>query len=270
VNQPAAKKSRQKFGKTKWVIFALFLVFCLQYAAWIAIGIAGNVLIDEKKLALYENPRQQGNGQTAATGTYIPVGEMPDYLRHAFIAIEDHRFDQHVGIDLISLTRAALVDVTEGSKAQGGSTITMQLARNMFLNGEKSFSRKLKEIAIAIQLERRYSKEQILEMYLNHIYFGHGKYGIEEAANWYFGKTARAGDPKKSTIGLSEAAMLAALPKAPEAYSPVKHPEKAKQRQRLVLARMAELGYITEAEQKAALQQEIVIVPVGRGYPRSS
>lgn len=269
VNQHAAMKNKQGFAKTKWVIFALFLVFCLQYAVWIAIGIAGNVLIDEQKLAFYENPQQQGNGQVAENGSYIPIGEMPDYLLQAFIAIEDHRFDQHIGIDLISLTRAVWVDVKEGSKAQGGSTITMQLARNMFLNNEKSMSRKVKEIAIAIHLERRYSKEKILQMYLNHIYFGHGKYGIEQAANWYFGKTARAGDAKGTTISLGEAAMLAALPKAPESYSPLNNPEKALQRQQLVLARMVELGYITEAEKEVASGQVNTVANEERGFARS-
>ncbi|MBN6189005.1 transglycosylase domain-containing protein [Aneurinibacillus sp. BA2021] len=215
---------------------------------WMAIGFIGARWVHEEKLAALTHP----------PASYVPVEAMPDYVWQAFLAIEDHRFLSHPGIDPLSIGRALQVNLSTGSKAQGAGTITMQLARNLFLTHDKTMERKLKETAIAVYLEQHYTKQELLGMYLNTIYFGHGTYGIEQAAHYYFGKTVRT-DGNETTITLSEAALLASLPKAPESYSPVKHLEKAKQRQRLVLNRMEEVGFITQQEKDKALRQRLVL-----------
>ncbi|QKI81562.1 transglycosylase domain-containing protein [Kroppenstedtia eburnea] len=188
----------------------------------------------------------------------VSINDMPENLWKAFIAIEDHRFMSHPGIDPYSVARALWVDLKAGKMVQGGSTITMQLARNLYLSEEKTVNRKIKESIIAANLEILYTKREILEMYLNTIYLGSGSYGVENAANLYFGKTVRNQDKHNlQQINLSEAATLAALPKAPERYSPFNHLRLAKERRNLVLKRMAELGMISEVEMKSAMREEI-------------
>lgn len=214
---------------------------------------AGNVWINEDKLTSVLHPAN------------VRLDEMPDYVWQSFVSIEDHRFLKHHGVDPIALVRAVWIDVQAGEYVQGGSTITMQLARNLFLTHDKTMLRKGKEMAIALQLELRYSKKELLEMYLNVIYFGHGRYGIDGASELYFGKAASGSGTQAITLG--ESAILAALPKAPEAYSPLKHWEKAKQRQHVVLQRMAELGIISQSEQKQAEEE---IVPVVRSVKPAS
>ncbi len=172
---------------------------------------------------------------------HMPLHAIPEVTREAVIAIEDSRFYDHGGIDIRSLGRALWTDIKAGAKVQGGSTITQQLVKNKYLNSDKTLQRKLDEAVLAMELERKYSKDQILEMYLNEVYWGHGAYGIEAAAQTYFGHSAR-------TLNLQESALLAALLKAPEAYSPYRNREKALARQRVVLSRMAELGYVSKAE----------------------
>ncbi|WP_246206604.1 transglycosylase domain-containing protein [Virgibacillus ihumii] len=248
------KKRRQLRFKRFLLFFAILAV--LSLAGLTAINAAGNVLIDQEKIEQLQNP---STGNAESTREYVSIQEMPDYVWKAFIAIEDHRFMSHFGVDPISLGRALWTNIQAGAFVQGGSTITMQLARNLFLSFEKTIPRKLKEMIIAVNLEQQYSKKEILEMYLNDIYFGHGKFGIEQAAQLYFEKTVRT-DGQKETIRLAEAAMLAALPKAPEYYSPIKYPQKAKERQEIVLHRMVELGFITKAEKVAALDTEIMQV----------
>ncbi|UFJ42580.1 transglycosylase domain-containing protein [Brevibacillus humidisoli] len=248
-----AEMSRKRLGK--WLQRVLFGSLSLFLISWIGIVAAGEWLIDDAKLAEYLKPvdgRVKGGERT-----YVSLQEMPDYVWEAFVSIEDHRFSYHFGIDPVGIGRAIWVDLNEGKLSQGGSTITMQLARNLFLTHEKSVTRKLKEMVIAINLERMLTKEEILEMYLNYIYFGHGQYGIESAANWYFGKSV---SKEGQTITLGEAALLAALPKAPELYSPVKDWDKAMRRQAVVLNRMVELGYITESE-KADVSEHVLLSP---------
>ncbi len=169
---------------------------------------------------------------------YLPLEEMPQHLLDAFVAVEDHRFYTHWGIDPWSLGRAILVNLDTGDIAQGGSTITQQLARNLFLNLDQNLVRKLAEMSIALQLERKYEKDDILEMYINQVNFGAGNWGIVNAADAYFGKDVAA-------LGVGEAALLAGLVQAPNAYAPVKSWELAITRQRYVLGRMADQGYIT-------------------------
>lgn len=171
----------------------------------------------------------------------IPYKEIPDHVIKAFIAAEDDQFFQHKGINLQALFRAAIANMRAGRNVQGGSTITQQVAKTLLLTNEKTFGRKIRDILLALQMEKDLAKEDILYLYLNQIYFGQSAYGIEMAAQTYFRKPA-----KKLTV--AEAAMLAGLPKAPSEYSPVKNPLRAKERQSYVLHRMSENKFISEAE----------------------
>jgi penicillin-binding protein 1A len=171
---------------------------------------------------------------------------LPPYLPKAFVAIEDRRFYSHFGIDPVGVSRAILRDVTGRRGIEGGSTLTQQLAKNLFLTQERTLSRKIQEAILALWLERRYSKDQILELYLNRVYFGSGAYGVEAAAQRYFGKSARS-------VTLSEAALLAGLMKSPTRLAPNRNLAGANERAAQVITAMAEQGHITEAMAKVAL-----------------
>lgn len=173
-------------------------------------------------------------------------------LKRAVIAIEDSNFYQHPGINLYSIGRALMVNLEEGGVREGASTLTMQLVKNLFLSRERTFDRKLAEVVLAIRIEQVFSKEEILDMYLNNIYWGHNNYGVETAAQSYFNKSA-------SELNLAEASVMAGLIQAPEQYSPFNNYQETKRRQKLVLNRMRELGWITAAEADAALQQPLLI-----------
>lgn len=182
----------------------------------------------------------------------VPIAKIPKVTQQAFVAVEDARFYSHFGLDPIRIVSAAWTNLKAGKTVQGGSTITQQTVKNLYLSMEKTFSRKLTEAWLAILLESKYSKKQILEMYLNQIYFGQGAYGIEVAAQTYFGKPAEK-------LDLAESAMLAGLPKAPNTYSPFTNWEGAKGRQKVVLNRMVETGYITSEEADKAAQEKLVL-----------
>lgn len=177
----------------------------------------------------------------------IPYADVPPVVIRAFVAAEDARFFTHKGFDMQSISRAFFKNIEAGRIVQGGSTITQQVAKSLYLSPEKSYLRKIKEAILAYKIDRYLSKEEILHLYLNHIYLGHGTYGIEAASQAYFGKSAR-------NLSLPEAALLAGLPKAPSIYSPYVSPEKARQRQAYVLERMTEDGYITPDQKAAALK----------------
>ncbi len=174
-----------------------------------------------------------------------PLADIPQSLTQAVIAVEDARFFEHPGLDVIGILRATWTNLRRGGRVEGASTITQQLARSLFLSPERTFVRKFKELILAYKIEVILSKEQILEMYLNQIYFGQGAYGVAAASQTYFGK-----DP--GALNLAESALLAGLPKSPNNYSPYKYPERAKKRQEHVLARMEEGGFVTAAEQQEA------------------
>ena len=176
----------------------------------------------------------------------IKYEDIPKMVIQAFVASEDARFFQHSGFDMQSMSRAFFKNIEAGKIVQGGSTITQQVAKALYLSPEKSYIRKIKEALLAYKIDRYLTKEEIITLYLNHIYLGHGTYGVEAAAQGYFGKSAR-------NLSLPEAAMLAGLPKAPNNYSPYLHPERAYQRQAYVLNRMLEDGYITQREKDWAL-----------------
>ena len=182
------------------------------------------------------------------SGTDISIKELPPYLPRAFVAIEDRRFFSHFGIDPIGLIRAAAANVLRRGVSQGGSTITQQLAKNLFLTQERTLWRKMQEVVLALWLERRFSKTEILELYLNRVYFGSGAYGVEAAAQRYFGKPARE-------VKVAEAAMLAGVVKSPSRLAPSRNPDGAERRARAVLAAMTELGFVTETMAKSALAQ---------------
>lgn len=182
--------------------------------------------------------------------TFVPIAEVPDRLKHAIIAAEDSRFFEHVGIDLVGVARAALANLASGGTEQGASTITMQLAREFFLSPERTYTRKLVEVLIALRIEDTLSKEQILELYINQIFLGKRAYGFAAAAQTYFGKPL-------SKISAAEAAMLAGLPKAPSRFNPFVNPRRATERQRYILRRMREIGFLPESDYQAALNEPL-------------
>jgi penicillin-binding protein 1A len=193
------------------------------------------------------------------SGTDVPIKELPPYLPKAFVAIEDRRFYSHFGVDPIGLTRAVVANVLHRGVSQGGSTLSQQLAKNLFLTQNRTLWRKMQELVLALWLERKFSKAQILELYLNRVYFGSGAYGVEAAAQKYFGKSARQ-------VKVAEAAMLAGLVKSPSRLAPNRNPAGAERRAQAVVAAMGELGFITEAMAKTALAQPARAVrPAGAG-----
>jgi len=178
----------------------------------------------------------------------VTIEQVPDQLKNAFLAGEDARFYVHPGVDYQGISRAAWSLLTTGEKAIGGSTITQQLARNFFLTSEKTFTRKIKEIFLALKIERQLDKNQILALYLNKIFLGYRAYGVGAAAEVYYGKST-------SQLSLAQCAMIAALPKAPSRINPINSPERALERRNYVLNRMLELGYIKEADHEAATSE---------------
>jgi len=204
------------------------------------------------------------NGATLATrgemgGGEVPLRALPDYVPKAFIAIEDRRFYSHHGVDPWGILRAGIADVLHHGASQGGSTITQQLAKNLFLTQERTVSRKLQEVALAFWLEHKFSKAQILELYLNRVYFGSGAYGVEAAAQRYFGKSARQ-------LTLPEAALLAGLVQSPSRLVPTRNPDGAQRRATLVIAAMAEQKMIGDDAAKRALANPArAVKPSGGG-----
>jgi len=192
-------------------------------------------------------------------GTNVALKDLPPYLPKAFIAIEDRRFYSHYGIDPWGILRAAVANLLHHGVSQGGSTLTQQLAKNLFLTQERTIARKLQEAELAIWLERKYSKNEILELYLNRVYFGDGAYGVEAAAQRYFGKSAK-------NLTLAEAAMLAGLVKSPSRLAPNRNPEGAAKRAKTVLGAMVEAKFITEAQAQAAgAHPAATVKPAGAG-----
>ena len=192
------------------------------------------------------------------SGTDVSIKDLPAYLPRAFVAIEDRRFFNHSGVDPIGLLRAAAANVLRRGVSQGGSTITQQLAKNLFLTQQRTLWRKMQELVLALWLERKFSKTEILELYLNRVYFGSGAYGVEAAAQRYFGKPAR-------DVKVAEAAMLAGLVKSPSRLAPSRNPTGAERRAQAVLTAMAELGFVTETMAKAAVAQPARAKPAGTG-----
>jgi len=242
----------------------LFFVFLIVVAAALGAG-AGFLLVFSTDLPqvteleryrpstiteLYDD-QNRVIGQFALQRRVIDkYDDFPKLLRDAIISTEDKDFESHWGVDVWRVFGAAYRDVATGARAQGASTLTMQLSRNLFLSPDRNFRRKIQEALLAIQIERRFTKAQIFTLYANQIYLGHGVYGFEAGANYYFGKKAR-------DLTLEEAAVLAGLPKAPNAYSPINNPERALHRRNLVLNNMLEDGKITAEEAQRAKNSPI-------------
>ncbi|WP_080146113.1 PBP1A family penicillin-binding protein [Marinilactibacillus piezotolerans] len=185
-------------------------------------------------------------------GTFVELDQIAPVVQDAVTSTEDQRFYEHRGYDLIGIGRAAVGFLTSGGISGGGSTITQQLAKNGFLSADQTIIRKLRELFLAIEIEKQYTKDEILEMYLNKVYFGNGVWGVEDAAHKYFNKTA-------SELNLSEAAVIAAMLKAPSHYNPLDHYDRAIERRNVVLSLMVDTGKITEAEAQTAQQTELAL-----------
>jgi len=249
-------------GKPSWLrrIFVFCLKWSLVAAIWgmIAVGgilawyAAGLPDVDEA-LAATRKPTVTlvaADGSTLATvgdvyGVTVRLKDLPPAMPHAVVATEDRRFYDHFGLDVIGLTRAFYVNFRAGHIVQGGSTVTQQVAKNLFLTPERSYKRKIQEVLLALWLEHRLSKDQILTVYLNRVYLGAGTYGVDAASRKFFGHPAR-------DLSTYEAAMLAGLLKAPSRYNPRANPELADERARIVLHNMVRAGYLSEAEARAA------------------
>jgi penicillin-binding protein 1A len=235
--------------------------WCLVMGLWAGLGLAGLVMYHASQLPPIDQltvPKRPPNvailaadgslianrGETG--GRAVSFRELPPYLPRAFVAIEDRRFYSHFGIDPVGIARASVRNITARGVSQGGSTLTQQLAKNLFLTQDRTASRKIQEAILALWLEQRYTKDQILELYLNRVYFGAGAYGVEAAAQRYFGKSARS-------VTLAEAAMLAGLVQAPSRLAPNRNPDAAEKRAQLVLAAMVDMGFVTDNSAKTAL-----------------
>lgn len=186
--------------------------------------------------------------QIRSSENYIKIENMPQDYKNAVISIEDHRFESHGGIDYIATFRAVIKDISEGQLSEGGSTITQQLAKNMYFTKEKKFERKVAELLVAFKLEKEYSKDDILEMYINIMYFGSGYYGIGDACEGYLYK-----EPIEMT--LYESTLLAGLPNAPSVYALNENPQLAKERQKQVLNSMVKYNYLSQSEAEAVINQ---------------
>ncbi len=257
-----AGKSRRKAPQRRRSFFRFMAKLFFKFAFLGTVGLTamfGYIWFSLDQKGLLQIPgREPGIMVLAADGTTLAeqgsffgdevrISELPDYVPNAVIAIEDHRFYSHFGVDPIGLLRAVYTNYRSGQLVQGGSTITQQLAKNLFLTPERTMQRKLQEVVLAVWLENRFSKDEILQLYLNRVYYGSGATGIEKAAQAYYRKSAR-----DLTIG--EAATLAGLLKAPTTYNPLLHPEAAAERARLVINSMVEEGAITETEARNAIE----------------
>ncbi len=261
----ASRRKRRRGGRDGGgrSLLRRMVYWCLVLAVWGAIaagGIIAYVASTLPPIQSLEVPKRPPtidivgiDGKSLTTrgemsGTDVPIKELPPYLPKAFIAIEDRRFYSHYGVDPLGLARAMIANVMHRGVSQGGSTITQQLAKNLFLTQERTLWRKMQEAVLAVWLERKFSKSEILELYLNRVYFGAGAYGVEAAAQRYFGKPAKH-------VKVAEAAMLAGLVKSPSRLAPSRNPNGAERRSQAVLAGMADLGFITETMAKSALAQ---------------
>ncbi len=254
--QPPAPTRKKR--RWLWGLLALFFLIPAGLLGWYMLTIYPTLPdASDLKEVRYQVPLRilTADGKLISeigTQKRIPLDytEIPERMTQAIIAAEDENFFSHPGVDPKGLARAAYQLITTGKKKSGGSTITMQVARNFFLSREKTFMRKLNEIALALKIEHQLSKPEILALYLNKIFLGHRSYGVAAAARTYYGKDIDA-------LTIAEYAMLAGLPKAPSAYNPITNPKRAKQRRDYVLRRMHELGFITDAELQEALNTPV-------------
>ncbi len=258
-----AERRRRRSSGGLFGFLRRLVYWCLVLGLWGAMGVGGLVLyygarmpsatswaIPDRppnvKILAVDGTAIANRGTTG--GEALSLETMSPYIPQAVIAIEDRRFYSHFGIDPLGLARAMLTNITTGRMVQGGSTLTQQLAKNMFLSPERTLERKVQEVMLAFWLEHKYSKDQILALYLNRVFFGSNSYGVEAASRRYFNKSAR-------DVNLGEAALLAGLLKAPSRLSPARDPEAAEARAQVVLSAMREEGFVTDGEIKTAMSQ---------------
>jgi penicillin-binding protein 2A len=240
--------------KMKWILYSISSILFLGVIGFSFILFGGRLVVDEDNLILdaattFETREGEVIGKLYNENrTLRSIDQIPDHVQQAFVSIEDRRFYDHAGVDFKSVVRAVARDIIAMEKKEGASTITQQVAKNLFLTNEKTWMRKTKEVMAAIYLEQQYSKDQILELYLNEIYFGNGLYGVETASKYFFSKSA-------GELTVAEGAMLAGLAKAPNGYSPIEHPERALERRNAVLHSMESTGVLS-AEQKMQEQNK--------------
>jgi len=266
------KRKRKAKGKGRFA-FGRLAYWGLVLALWLVLGGAGTLVwvgMHLPPLQSLEIPKRPptihivaSDGRPLATrgdmgGAAVPLAELPPHVPKAFLAIEDRRFYNHYGVDPIGLARAVFANLMRRGVAQGGSTITQQLAKNLFLTQERTLSRKLQEVVLALWIEHKFSKDQILELYLNRVYFGAGAYGVEGASQRYFGKSARR-------ITLAEAAMLAGIVKSPSRLAPTHNFAGAEKRAQVVLSAMADAKLAKESDVRLALTHPPVIAKQSAG-----
>ena len=261
-----ASKASSPLKRTLIAAFKIGLYTCVValIALVVAVGIAMSSLPSYQELVRRDDLGQMIRVRAAdgsvivslgpSFGEWLSYDEIPPVMKNAMIAVEDRRFRSHPGVDPIGIARGIKVGFERDDKVRGVSTITQQLARNIFLTSQRNYGRKVREGILALALERRFSKEQILELYLNRVYFGGGAYGIDAASRRFFGHSAE-------TLSLSEAAIIAGLVKAPSNYSPTADAQAAKRRARVVLELMKDQGYISPVEAAAAEPAEVKLVP---------
>lgn len=217
------------------------------------IGISIGLLLigkgyDMYKEAIQETPLEEKVEEIKSKANYTRISELPQMYLDAVISVEDHRFYKHSGIDIIAIGRALINDIKAMDFVEGGSTITQQIAKNEYFTQEKRITRKIAEVFMAFEIEKKYSKNEILELYINTIYFGNGYYNIKDACEGYFGKS-----PNEMTEG--ECIMLAGIPNAPSVYNPKENPKLAKERQKQVADKMVEYGYLSKEKEDEILEE---------------
>ena len=238
------------------IIFGMGFLFSVFYFTWIFLSLPKLLTVSDYQPPLltqvYDREGKKMGEFFKERRLLFPYEDIPKFVVWAFVSAEDGRFFSHKGLNYKAIARAFIANLKAGKKVQGGSTITQQLARTLLLSTKKTYTRKFKEAVLALRMENSLSKQDILYIYLNQIYFGHGAYGLEMASKTYFRKSVK-------DIGVAEAALLAGLPKAPSRFSPVFYPARAKSRQIYVLNRMRQEGYISEEEMKRYSNQDIKV-----------
>lgn len=257
-NSAEQPKKNKSYGWKKIIVSIIVVIGILGVACeLVAIGISEDKDVSDihppvSSQILDINGNLISNIHATENRTLVTLDKIPKNLQNAFIAVEDNRFYEHLGVDPFSILRALYSNIVSGEVVEGGSTITQQLAKNAFLSQERTMTRKIQELFIAIRLEQQYTKDEILEMYLNQIYFGRGAYGVQAAAQTYFGKDV-------SQLNLSECAMLAGIPRSPNYYSPLNNLDVALERRSEVLDQMVKYNYITADTANETKQEQLAL-----------
>ncbi|WP_052360714.1 transglycosylase domain-containing protein [Oceanobacillus manasiensis] len=255
------KKERTGFKKgmpkyVKGILYSFVAILVLSLIGFTLILYGGGLVVDDEAFLLDSTTTIETEDGTVIGKLYnenrelVSIDRIPNHVKNAFVAIEDRRFYDHAGVDLRSVMRAIVRDIVAMKKVEGASTITQQLAKNLFLHHDKTIMRKTKEVMAAIYIEQNFTKDQILELYLNEIYFGKGIYGIETAANYFFSKPI-------SELSIEEGALLAGLAKAPNGYSPIDHPDRALERRNVVLHSMENAGLLNTEKRLQAENRDL-------------